>query len=154
MRPEAPGQHSTSLVHVPGYRRNLDVSDRYRSGGSPRAFRAWPPTLPSPVRPTGGADPDNARRSAPGALTFRPAIGALGVMPDGPDQLAPRGTGDVAGGPVAALTGSESHSPSYGGFVGVCQLMRSNRRRVPNQQYWRRRRINGLVCRLSTAARV
>jgi hypothetical protein len=93
-------------------------------------FRAWPLAWPSPLGPlgrqrslgsrvgacahrlgdatrgsaldAGGAAPDNARRSGPGELTFLSATGALSAMPDDHDQLAPRGVGDVAAGPVAA----------------------------------------------------
>ena len=79
------------------------------SGGSPRAFRAWPSAWPSPSGPlgrqrlqgqgsalaqqstrrrraldAGGAHPDNARRSGPVTVTFRPATGALGARRPGP----------------------------------------------------------------------
>jgi hypothetical protein len=95
------------------------------TGGSPRAFRAWPLAWPSPSGPlgrqrlrrsragaldAGGADLDNARRSVPVAVTFRTAIGALGASVtawpcpcgaalgrDGGDRLRP-----VPGQPCAA----------------------------------------------------
>jgi hypothetical protein len=63
----------------------------------------------------------------PGELIFRPATGALGAMPDGPDQLVQRDTGTLRRGPVAAGGGDAVRGSRRGRRARVRRTRRSCR---------------------------